>query len=143
MESWLNFNNEEFQRLGKLSRYVYALLLRETVDKMLQERCGFTNDQSNHMSVNPKPHLDPFILLIYAEALWSVDRTEVEEICRVSKEILQWKDASTHPHQDYIIHLKSLIKSWYITDFQTVDENLSVEKSISEAVVKARCQLNA
>ena len=144
MEAW--FNSEEYKRLGRLARYIYAEFLNEEIDKALKKKCyGCQTDhpsQTNHICLDPEPTLDPFILHLYLEAAESVNLTQVEEAFDRSRKILEWEYGSSDIHQDFSTYIKKCYGAWKATDFETLSLDFTVEPSISAAVEQALEELD-
>lgn len=128
MDAW--FQTEDFKKLGRLTRFIYASLLKEEVNKSLKRK-GY-----NRLD----PSSDPLTLYIHVEALESVDRALAESTFHRAVRILGWD--SDNLRRDFTQHLKQLFGTWYLSDFATLERCFNVESSISDAVKRARGDLN-
>ena len=136
MNDW--FKSDEFKELGRLVKYIFAQYLSDGVRKLLKKKClGCEIDhpsQSQHICIQSEPNKDPFLLYLYAETMESIDLDRMEDIYHRTRMILKIGYGSNDPHQDFSLHIKSCVRSWFISDFASLDSDLCVDPDISKAV---------
>ena len=136
-------------KLGRLTKYIFAKYLWEEIEQILKKNCrGCHTDLPGHICIDQRPSdpqyaqhaqpdKNPYLLYFYATALGSIDVSLIETIYHRSRRLLKMRSGK----RDFKQHMKRCFQIWFHNDFATLNEDLTVDSAMSDAVTLARAEL--
>lgn len=130
-------NSKAFDTLGALGRFIYADFVSREVNRLLKARCPGCADVSkslNHLCVDANPTMDPFVLHLYVTATEGVNLESVKVVYHRAREYLRLDGEGRNPEKDFGLIVKRCFVRWFVSDFGSMKEDLSVPSDLEEAV---------
>ena len=129
--------SEVFDKLGVLGRFIYADFVSREVNRLLKARCPGCVDvprPMSHICVDANPTMDPFILHLYVTATEGVNLDSVRVVYDRARDYLRLGGKDRDLERDFEIIVKRCFMRWFVSDFGSIKEDLSVPSDVEGAV---------
>ena len=129
---------EDLKKLAQLTQYVYACFLIRELPQEVKVQYPTCSEVPHHIShACAEPTFNPYVLLLYVEALYRVKLCKVEDVCQRACKKLDLGSNGINPKKDIKLLIKRCFAKWFNSDFGSMEDDLTVQPDVAEAVAQA------